>query len=237
MWNRHDSTSTKRAPANSLRSPQSKTNSLFWILDFLGNLGWLAPIVSPSASTRFPMPEAKSAYRRCFETLRSGTPTHARSAADAAFLESKMRMDPAMPRCRARFNAMTPGLMSLRPVLHDCSQNLCPAGNSRETTLDACRSLLARGKTDCDDAGCRDEIPEAFLLAIRKNEAFRAAFAPGFDYGVPLTQTIKTLVHDFNLGPSIKLATTRLVAHGIPNRFQSDESTMRVELHLGASTP
>ena len=141
MWNRHDSTSTKRAPANSLRSPQSKTNSLFWILDFLGNLGWLAPIVSPSASTRFPMPEAKSAYRRCFETLRSGTPTHARSAADAAFLESKMRMDPAMPRCRARFNAMTPGLMSLRPVLHDCSQNLCPAGNSRETTLDACRSL------------------------------------------------------------------------------------------------
>ena len=181
--------------------------------------------------------KAKSAYRRCFETLRSGTPTHARSAADAAFLESKMRMDPATPRSRARFNAMTPGLMSLGPVLHDCGQNLCPAGNSWEAILDVRRSLLAGGETDCDDAGCGDEIPQGFLLVIRKNEAFRTTFAPSFDHRVLLTQTIKPLVHDFNLSPSIKLATTRLVAHGIPKQLQSDESTMRVELHLGASTP
>jgi hypothetical protein len=176
------------------------------------------------------------AKERLSEVFRNTKIRHAHTRAEwcrCGTLESKMRMDPAMPSCRARFNVVTPGLMSLGPVLHDCGQNLCPAGNSRETTLDACRSLLARGKTDCDDAGCRDEIPEGFLLAVRKNEAFRTAFAPGFDHRVLLTQTIKPLIHDVNLSPSIKLATTGLVAHGIPKRWKSDESTMRAELHLG----
>jgi hypothetical protein len=132
---------------------------------------------------------------------------------------------------------MTSGLMSLGPVLHSCGQNLCPAGNGRELTLDVRRSLLAGSEADCDDAGCGDEMPQGFFLVIRKNEAFRTTFVPDFDHRVLLTQTIKTLVHDFNLDPSMKLATTRLVAHGIPYRLQSDESTMGVEPHLGASTP
>jgi len=122
-------------------------------------------------------------------------------------------------------------------VLNGCCRNLRSGGNSGEAILDVRRSLLAGSEADCDDAGCGDEIPQGFFLVIRENEAFRTTFVPDFDQRVLLTQTIKTLVHDFNLGPSMKLATTRLVAHGIPNRLQSDESTMGVELHLGASTP
>jgi hypothetical protein len=49
--------------------------------------------------------------------------------------------------------------MFLGPVLHDCGQNLRPAGDSWAATLDVRRSLLAGSETDCDDAGCGDEIP------------------------------------------------------------------------------
>ncbi|MGO9084711.1 MAG: hypothetical protein ACLQBK_05750 [Candidatus Sulfotelmatobacter sp.] len=119
---------------------------------------------------------------------------------------------------------MTSGLMSLGSVLHGCGQNLCPAGNSREATLDVHRSLLAGGETDCDNAGCGDEIPQGFLLVIRKNDAFRTTFVPGFDHRILLTQTIKPLVHDFNLSPSINSLRPDLWHMGFQTGFDQTKA-------------
>jgi hypothetical protein len=79
-----------------------------------------------------------------------------------------MRIGLATPHCRAGSNGMTSGLVFFRPVLYGCRRNLRSGGNSLEATVEVGHSLLAGGEAECDDAGCGDEIPQGFLLAMAR---------------------------------------------------------------------
>src|SRR5229473_1599631 len=85
-------------------------------------------------------------------------------------------------RGRTRFRSLLwpvrARLVFVNSLDYRCSRHLLLNGSHRDATFSPRYSLLAKGKAECCNAGCGNEIAQRIFVTIRNHEAFRTAFSP-----------------------------------------------------------
>jgi hypothetical protein len=125
-------------------------------------------------------------------------------------------------------------LTFLNSLGHRCFDHILRVRAQREATLEARHSLVARGKTEGNDATCSNEIAQRSLVGIREHNAFRTIFGrKGFNHRELQTRAPNQAVHDFTVRISLELDAHIDTASRRPNRLSLAQMTDEVRTLSG----